>query len=911
MTVLPPLAVTALMTGANIALTAMREFEGPRLADTRATVADYGTPLNYFVGQRVLPCPCFFAKPILEKKKKRKGKGGKQTTYTGFGTWAVHVADHAIAGVAKIWFDNHLVFDATGGEEKIYPLADDYELSANMRVYLGSEDQEPDPDMLAYVEARDGPGTCPAYRRQGYVYFENVPLEMLGNRYPDVKMLTRTASPVEFQGWYARFRMTIINPSTDFRSWWVEPDNGGRVDNIDVGSFYPNGVPRAVSEAGDTIVTGYFVNAGVMDAQELWLRHQFSAGTVGPDMRVLFQWQFWNGEWTAPMPITSTIIDPGKASDSGGNPFDVVSLWPWDWFFAVDGSGVPAGSWDAGDETVATLEQLLTFVSARAGLDQAEYDWSAATQEFVGYNWTQGTGKQILEAVLDLFDTDVRPHDFLLEALPRGGASQGSLPTGEFVPDQEAGAPYVLPDTADRDLPRRVFLTYADAAIDQNPNVAQPVGPDAGAAGTEREMSIDMQTLALTPDDAQRLAERRLRRQRFGRITAGLGLTRRRIGIEPGDVWTPVFDGDAIGMRCTKVEIGADGRLATEWERDSGAIAILSGSTGAGAAGYVPDLMPDDIGTLGAVLDLPLLIDAHEQAAPLAYLVAGPGAPGVWTGADFAQSETGAEGSFTVNWDGIAASEGAVIGECAGALPDALPWVPDNGSVVTVAINVGELTAATLDDLLADPTRNLAAIESGDGWELVQFMTPTLVDVRTYAITGFLRGVRGTEWAMAGHAAGDRFVLLDSTARLRTMGAAEIGDTDWYAVSATGAAPVEADAFALAYTGASHKPLAPVHGSAELDGNDWLFGATRRTRIGGGSLDNQDVPLGQASESWSLDILDSGTPVRTITGTSLPLTYAEADQITDFGSPQSSVSALLHQVDPVLNLRGYPLAISA
>src|SRR5690554_1340166 len=134
-------------------------------------------------------------------------------------------------------------------------------------------------------------------------------------------------------------------------------------------------------------------------------------------------------------------------------------------------------------------------------------------------------------------------------------------------------------------------------------------------------------------------------------------------------------------------------------------------------------------------------------------------------------------------------------------------------------------------------------------------MTPTLTGTRTYSIRGFLRGVRGTEWAIDGHANGDEFILLNRAKR-HTMGASEIGDTDWYIVSATGAIPDETEAFSLLFTGASHKPYAPVYGTREFSGSDLLFNAVRRTRIGGASLNGQDVPLGETAQSWNLDILD-------------------------------------------------------
>lgn len=921
----------AITVALNVAMSASRKIEGPRLKDTSASVADYGTPLNYLVGQRLVTCPCFFAKPIREERKKRKGKGGKQVNYTGYGTWASHVADMPIAGIGQILLDNHLVYDALSGAAKTYPLGPGYDIAAHMRIYLGTEDQEPDPDMLAYIEARDGPGTCPAYRGQSYIYFENIPLEMFGNRFPNVTVLAHraTRNEAKFKGWYARAFIELINPFVpNGPAFYVDPDVGARIFGNDTGVWpgssnaeFPAGIPYVVYDT-PWRATVYWCEPSVMNATEIDLRLQFGNDDTAPDTRARFRFQYWTQlEAPALAPkANSTIISPGTPSWSMGEPFDVRGLWPDNWYFGTAPVSEPEFEIiDAGAETHASLDELLALVATRCGIDPTLCDWDAAAGiDFKGYNWTQGTGRQILEPVLDLMDVDVRPHDFGLQALPRGSAAGGAIATREMVRERQSGVAYQLSDQADSDLPRRIYLVYADASAAHNPGVAMPPGPDPATAGAVREVSIDMQTLALDPNDAQPLAERSLRRLRFGRTKANFSLTRQRLALEPGDVMTPTFDDREWTMRLGKIEIGANGVLSGEWERDDPAIASLSGSSGAISEGIQPDLLPDEVPSLGFVMDLPLLIDAHEQTAPLAYLTAGPGAPGVWTGADFAQSESGDLDSYTEAWEGIAADNGSIIGTVAEALPAALPWVPDMGSVITVTLNFGSLTGATLADLLENPTLNLAAIRSGTGWELVQFMTPTLIGVRQYTLTGLLRGVRGTEWAIGGHLPGDDFVLFDS-AKIRTMGASEIGDTDYYIVSPTGHEPDQDEAFPVDYTGASHKPYAPVDGSAEFDGADILFNATRRTRLGGANVNGQDVPLGETAEGWSLDIIDHTTSPpsvkRTIEGGSLPLTYTEADQIEDFGaalntvSPALSVTGVLYQVAPPLTLRGYPLEI--
>ena len=880
------LAVTAGMMAANMAMTAMQHFEGPRIKDNGTTLADYGAPLNYLVGTRIVPCSCFFTKPIEERKKTRKGKGGKQTTYTGYGTWAVHIADHYVNDILQIWFDNHLVFDATGSETKIYPLADDYELIASLRLYNGTEDQEPDPDMLAYVEAEHGAGTCPAYRGQAYIYFQDVPLEQLGNRFPEVKVMASNA--------------TVISEPLDLDGEWNAASHDLALSaGITLTGFDPAEIMEIdlASAGSGRAFTTYNIQSGssgrwmhdvwVVGDGDLETKQRVGTGLeydTAPEAYAAWP----GGSVTGYSSYTFYILDSGPGDNEGGLSIDYIT-------YTVAGGGT-------------NLSALLDMVAEKAGADTEAYDFTAAEDTVLdGYNWTQANGKQICEALVDLYDFELVPHDFKLVAKARGAASQGTLDHAEFV---KADVPYQPELPAQTDLPQQIFLSFADTTAEQNPNVVIPPGPDPAEAGTGRENSIDMGNWAATPDQAAQFATRRLRRQRVGAMTSTFALTRQRLALEPGDVWTPIFDDYSVAMRCKKTILKADGSIDTEWERDLVDVSVAPTVPGAPGSGF-PDPTPvESMATIGNVLDVPYLTDAFDQSAPLAIIVAGPSGPGTWFGADFAVSDTGELDSYATGWDGVTDGQASIIGTVAEAMPEVVPWTMDNGTVITVEINWGELTSATFDQLQEDETLNLAAIQSGTGWEIVQFANATLVDTRTYELSGFFRGMRGTEWTMAGHAINDRFILLD-TPKVHTMGASEIGDTDYYVIHSVASAVDQDAAVPLAYTGASHKPYAPVLGTQEASGADLVFDATRRTRIGGANLDGQDVPLGEASESWALDIYDGLDVVRTITGTALPLTYLEVDQITDFGSARASVDAQLYQVNPTLSLRGYPLAFAA
>lgn len=279
------LAITAALTAAQMALNASRKIEGPRLEDLNVTVADYGTPLNYFLGtRRFNAVPVIWAEEIREEKKKRKTKGGKMNEYRYYGTWAVCIADHDIDAVTRIWFDKHLIYDTTGSGP-VFVLGKDNQVT--MRVYLGSETQEPDPRMQATIEAEFGAGSCPAYRGVSYIVFEEVPLEKLGNRIPQISVeATRNVTqPFPYEQHDTTFSATshfqfspsgswmlyITNGDTDVE-WWHVPtrtrlgssdDAGnmaGTIDRIGVtddGSAYFMG-PRIVGV--DVVVNFYSIN---------------------------------------------------------------------------------------------------------------------------------------------------------------------------------------------------------------------------------------------------------------------------------------------------------------------------------------------------------------------------------------------------------------------------------------------------------------------------------------------------------------------------------------------------------------------------------------------------------------------------------------------------------------------------
>lgn len=158
------------------------DIQGPKLSDLSVDSSAYGTGIPIVFGTTVLAGNRIWALPLDQVGTTRRvgGKGGrrqKETTYSYYGNWAVGLCAGVAAGVRRIWFDDKLVFDATGASLQL-TLS-----SLTFRFYPGSEDQLPDP----LIEASVGADRAPAHRGLAYLVFERVPLDRLGNRVPVVR----------------------------------------------------------------------------------------------------------------------------------------------------------------------------------------------------------------------------------------------------------------------------------------------------------------------------------------------------------------------------------------------------------------------------------------------------------------------------------------------------------------------------------------------------------------------------------------------------------------------------------------------------------------------------------------------------------------------------------------------------
>jgi hypothetical protein len=101
----------------------------------------------------------------------------------------------------------------------------------------------------------------------------------------------------------------------------------------------------------------------------------------------------------------------------------------------------------------------------------------------------------------------------------------------------------------------------------------------------------------------------------------------------------------------------------------------------------------------------------------------------------------------------------------------------------------------------------------------------------------------------------------------------------------------------FAYQCLGLRPLSPVHVRGTRTSGDVAVSWIRRTRTGGDNWELPEVPLGEESETYEIDILDGETVKCTLTTFEPRAVYTSVDQVTDFGSVQPSVSVRVYQTN--------------
>lgn len=544
-----------------------------------------------------------------------------------------------------------------------------------------------------------------------------------------------------------------------------------------------------------------------------------------------------------------------------------------------------------------TLASIVSALSTRVpfGLDTTDIDVTQLTDLVDGYLvGQQMTRRQAIEPLMAAYFFDAVESDHKIKYVKRGSASVITIPQDDRAAhlDGDEMPPHLeIQRISELELPWAIDVTYTEKARDYQVGTQYDRRITRNANDPRRlEMAITM-----TAEKAKQVALVNLYlpwlRTRFGFST-----TLAYAKYEPSDVVTLPTDNVTYTARLTGRSDQGNGIIRWEAELEDSAIYTQSGTVS--TTTFVPQTIRDPGVTNLELLDMPILRDVDDNSG---YYVAMGGSVTTWPGAQlFKSTDNGA--SYTsmlsiVNTATIGAASGVLGNFTAGNIFD------EGNSVTVVLTSGGPLTSATSDQVLNGS--NTAVIGAHGRWEVINFKTATLTATNTYLLSGFLRGRRGTEWATGTHVAGDTFVIAStSTWQRPNPGSAEIGLARLYKAPPFSTQLSAATAESFTNSAAGLEPYSPVNVAGTRNGSgDLTITWKRRSRIGYGPL-HSIVPLGEATESYSVDVMSGAAVLRTIAASTQTASYTAAQQTTDFGSAQASVLLNVYQLSSVVG-RGY------
>lgn len=489
---------------------------------------------------------------------------------------------------------------------------------------------------------------------------------------------------------------------------------------------------------------------------------------------------------------------------------------------------------------------------------------------------------------------------------PRSTTSVATIPFADLGAADDAVSdvePLALNIGNELEIPAQVALSYP--SMEQDYQAATEMS-DRLLSGQESTRDISL-GIGMTAAEAKGVADALVFDQVAALTKTTLRVPLKYAYVEPGDIVTAInADGRSYRLR---VQVKRDTLSIIELEcvlDDVGALESAAVTDGS----YITVAEPVTVeSTTFEALDIPLLRDADNT--PGYYVAAAPVITNPtnyeWRGALVARSWNDTDYAELFQ-----ARSAAVMGTCSNTLGN---WtggnVYDETNALAVVTTGGQLSSATRDNLQLDGALNVAAVGSqAAGWELIRFRNATLTGPNTYVLTGLHRGFRGTEWAMAGHGAGEQFVLLTAALGRVTDQTSQLNLPCHIKAVTFGLRLADVTSEPFVDTGVVLRPFSPVNARALASGSDLLVTWQRRTRVSYAYAGaNPAVPLGEAAELYRVRLFAGATLVRTAYTSSPAYTYAAAELAADGFASGATVSIEICQVSDIVG-PGYPATLT-
>lgn len=676
--------------------------------------------------------------------------------------------------------------------------------------------------------------------------------------------------------WVYRFK--------DLKSWWSQQhfNRPAGVQSSSSTSWVPQSKPFWFTEVGcpavdkSTNQPNVFVDPKSIESQLPY----FSQGSRDDYIQRCYikaMVEYW-GTSGAHNPVSGLYSGPMVGVEN-------LFVWAWDArpfpaFPALkevwsDGENYQRGHWINGRMGAAPLAQLVGEILTDFDFDA--FDSQDINGVIDGYVIDRPmSARQALETLSSMFSFDAVETQGMIKFRRRDETVTRSVLLEDMVELNPDHRTFELTRAQETDLPNHLKMLFLDASD----NYQQASVDAQKLTGTSRRELLHQVPVVISRAAAQTRATISLHEMWSARETISFSLPMSFSNIEVGDVLSIPIGQHLRTYRVNEVIDGA-ARAVTAVQVDHENYS------------YIPDIQhaenfqaPQSFGQpLYQVLSLPLL---NDQVNPYAPWIAARALP--WPGSLALLENTG--GSYSA----IGSLEAASI---MGVLESDLASGPlariDRANRVRVKLFGGELSSISHAELLNGG--NLIAIGTqATGWEIVQCQDAVLVGNSEYELSTLLRGQLGSDdYMLPVRPVGSTCVLLDPSISQIATAPSDIGRTRQLRLGPSSLDHAN-DAFVQFDNepeGLALRPLSPVHLRAKKFFDHLKLSWVRRTRVDGDSWALLDVPLGEESETYFVEILSDDTPtkiiVRTMQSQNQNLVYSDVHRQADFAHllPQS------------------------
>ena len=638
--------------------------------------------------------------------------------------------------------------------------------------------------------------------------------------------------------------------------------------------------------------------------------------------------------------LSSFGIDPNTAVLTPAYNQRALSVWqrvPLGDFF----NAIPAGEGELVASENCTVSQIVGDIFSLF-YEPTRYDTSLLTTPVQGFTIDSvGAAKSAIQTLQQAYFFDIVDSNGVYKFIPINHPRDVinlriedlAAHTGEQKP-----VDYEIIEADPASLPSKVTVKYIDPDLNYDVN-QQDSNLEVKGHYNPNPVLLDF-NLILTASEAATIADRALILAWIAKYTYKFKLPPAYLDLEPADLIANVFDDRNLPIRLTRLRLGAN--LIVDAEGTAHEVffwnlvrQLETGGVTLGVADYnvilevsgTPTAVADNEGNIYTEgTDYSVTSEGNIQViesgniAPGTELVVSTTKPPepdpISTGSTAVPTDTELlvldiplisnddpdytiylTGDGTGSWNGAAIylstddTQYTYAGELStyGIFGTAITSL-DRDGVLTVQVNRPELESITDSDIVNG--YNLALV----GNKIVQFKTAELTDVNTYRLSQITTGLRGTETQLD-PVAGDRFVLLTgNNAYLNSisLSALDIGEVRYFKAVSPGQTLDEVDALQITYQGIAQRPYAPVNLAATKNlRGDITITWDRRDRH---SQKNNPPIVSEDLEEYIVRVKNQTITVRDTTTNTKSYSYLATEQMSDFGSVQSTITIEVAQV---------------